>query len=289
MYYVCYDYSEVFPMSTISDANDLIAIVKIVKQILERYIFCKNTKKMLNDGYKETITLNKFYYPFEVEKSFVFQIYIMDMFVFLVNELVVCKIPFHIDALFKFSILLLESILILDGFDKIYKTNLLFLYEKRKHIKTPNIIIVTHFLLYLFSMLLITLPIAYKYKIGLFLIVAAVLYLVITLYTLKKQKLVDRQAICKTSFVKYCNIYLKNIQNKIYRIDMSASNILIKNNDDIYVYIQEAIEKEYVLKIYNVDIELIRKSVVIEKNKIDYIEIGKKKIRYSNGMWTMQN
>ena len=50
----------------------------------------------------------------------------------------ILNIPIEINVLSKFAILLLESVLVLNAFDEIYKENLMFLFENRKEVKTPN-------------------------------------------------------------------------------------------------------------------------------------------------------
>ena len=91
----------------------------------------------MNSGYKEIIVLNKFLYYFQVAKKYLCQLYIVDIII-LLNEFIVLNIPIEINVLSKFTILLLESVLVLNPFDEIYKENLVFLFENRKEIKTPN-------------------------------------------------------------------------------------------------------------------------------------------------------
>ena len=119
-------------------------------------------------------------------------------------------------------------------------------------------------------------------------ILSIILFLVITGYNFKTEKEVNNKVIYKTDFVEYGYIYLKRNFNKTYKIDMSKSNILIRNNDDIYVYLKEPITEKERINIYNVNIELIKDSLKIEKTKIDYIQIGKDKVRYRNGLWKIE-
>ena len=269
-------------MSKVSDIKDFIEIIETNIPVLRKHVFCKNTKNILNSGYKEIIVLNKFLYYFQVARKYLCQLYIVDIIIILLNEFIVLNIP--INVLSKFTILLLESVLVLNPFDEIYKENLVFLFENRKEIKTPNIILTIHFLLYLFSFALIIIPVSYQNKVGLFLILSIILFLVIIGYNFKIEKEINNKVIYKTDFVEYGYIYLKRNFNKTYKIDMSKSNILIKYNDDIYVYLKDSIQEENKIKIYNVNIELIKDSLKIEKDKIDYIQIGKEKIRYKNGL-----
>lgn len=243
----------------------------------------------MNSGYKEIIVLNKFLYYFQVARKYLFQLYIVDIIIILLNEFIVLNIPIEINVLSKFAILLLESVLVLNAFDEIYKENLVFLFENRKEVKTPNIILTIHFLLYLFSFVLIMIPVSYQNKVGLFLILSIILFLVIIGYNFKIEKEINNKVIYKTDFVEYGYIYLKRNFNKTYKIDMSKSNILIRNNDDIYVYLKDSIQEENKIKIYNVNVELIKDSLKIEKDKIDYIQIGKEKIRYKNGLWNIED
>ena len=276
-------------MSKVLDIKDFIEIIETNIPALRKYIFCKNTKNILNSGYKEIIVLNKFLYYFLVASKYLFQLYIVDIIIILLNEFLVLNNPIEINVPIKFAILLLESVLVLNPFDEIYKENLVFLFENRKEIKTPNIILTIHFLLYLFSFALIIIPVSYQNKVGLFLILSIILFLVITGYNFKIEKEINNKVIYKTDFVKYGYIYLKRNFNKTYKIDMSKSNILIKYNDDIYVYLKDSIQEENKIKIYNVNIELIKDSLKIEKDKIDYIQIGKEKIRYKNGLWNIED
>ena len=275
-------------MSKVSDIKDFIEIIETNIPALRKYVFCKNTKNILNSGYKEIIVLNKFLYYFQVARKYLFQLYIVDISIILLNEFIVLNIPIEINVPLKFAILLLESVLILNPFDEIYKENLVFLFENRKEIKTPNIILTIHFLLYLFSFVLIMIPVSYQNKVGLFLILSIILFLVIIGYNFKTEKEVNNKVIYKTNFVQYGYIYLKRNFNKTYKIDMSKSNILIRNNDDIYVYLKEPITEKERINIYNVNIELIKDSLKIEKTKIDYIQIGKDKVRYRNGLWKIE-
>lgn len=273
-------------MSKVSDIKDFIEIIETNIPVLRKHVFCKNTKNILNSGYKEIIVLNKFLYYFQVARKYLCQLYIVDIIIILLNEFIVLNIP--INVLSKFTILLLESVLVLNPFDEIYKENLVFLFENRKEIKTPNIILTIHFLLYLFSFVLIMIPVSYQNKVGLFLILSIILFLVIIGYNFKTEKEVNNKVIYKTNFVQYGYIYLKRNFNKTYKIDMSKSNILIRNNDDIYVYLKEPITEKERINIYNVNIELIKDSLKIEKTKIDYIQIGKDKVRYRNGLWKIE-
>ena len=275
-------------MSKVSDIKDFIEIIETNIPALRKYVFCKNTKNILNSGYKEIIVLNKFLYYFQVARKYLFQLYIVDIIIILLNEFIVLNIPIEINVPLKFAILLLESVLILNPFDEIYKENLVFLFENRKEVKTPNIILTIHFLLYLFSFVLIIIPVSYQNKVGLFLILSIILFLIITGCNFKIEKEVNNKVIYKTVFTKYGYIYLKRNFNKIYKIDMSKSNILIRNNDDIYIYLKEPITKEKQIKIYNVNIELIKNSIKIEKTKIDYVQIGKDQVRYRNGSWKIE-
>lgn len=277
-------------MSKISDTKDLIEIIETNIPALRKYVFCKNTKNILNSGYKEIIVLNKFLYYFQVARKYLCQLYIVDIIIIiLLNEFIVLNIPIEINVLSKFAILLLESVLVLNAFNEIYKENLVFLFENRKEVKTPNIILTIHFLLYLFSFVLIIIPVSYQNKVGLFLILSIILFLVIIGYNFKIEKEINNKVIYKTDFVEYGYIYLKRNFNKTYKIDMSKSNILIRNNDDIYVYLKDSIQEENKIKIYNVNVELIKDSLKIEKDKIDYIQIGKEKIRYKNGLWNIED
>ena len=275
-------------MSKVSDIKDFIEMIETNIPALRKYIFCKNTKNILNSGYKEIIVLNKFLYYFQVASKYLFQLYIVDIIIILLNEFLVLNNPIEINVPIKFAILLLESVLVLNPFDEIYKENLVFLFENRKEIKTPNIILTIHFLLYLFSFVLIMIPVSYQNKVGLFLILSIILFLVIIGYNFKTEKEVNNKVIYKTNFVQYGYIYLKRNFNKTYKIDMSKSNILIRNNDDIYVYLKEPITEKERINIYNVNIELIKDSLKIEKTKIDYIQIGKDKVRYRNGLWKIE-
>ena len=92
----------------------------------------------MNSGYKEIIVLNKFLYYFQVAKEYLCKLYIVDIIIILLNEFIVLNIPIEINVLSKFAILLLESVLVLNAFDEIYKENLMFLFENRKEVKTPN-------------------------------------------------------------------------------------------------------------------------------------------------------
>ena len=275
-------------MSKISDTKDLIEIIETNIPALRKYVFCKNTKNILNSGYKEIIVLNKFLYYFQVARKYLFQLYIVDIIIILLNEFIVLNIPIEINVPLKFAILLLESVLVLNPFDEIYKENLIFLFENRKEVKTPNIILTIHFLLYLFSFVLIIIPVSYQNKVGLFFILSITLFLIITGYNFKIEKEVNNKVIYKTDFVEYGYIYLKRNFNKTYKIDMSKSKILIKYNDDIYVYLKDSIQEENKIKIYNVNVELIKDSLKIEKDKIDYIQIGKDKVIYRNGLWKIK-
>ena len=82
--------------------------------------------------------MNKFLYYFQVAKKYLCQLYIVDIIIILLNEFIVLNIPIEINVLSKFAILLLESVLVLNAFDEIYKENLMFLFENRKEVKTPN-------------------------------------------------------------------------------------------------------------------------------------------------------
>ena len=276
-------------MSKVSEIKESIEIIKTSIPALRKYVFCKNTKNILNSGYKEIIILNKFLYYFQVARKYLFQLYIVNISIVLLNEFIVLNIPIEINVPLKFAILLLESVLVLNTFDEIYKENLVFLFENRKEVKTPNIILTIHFLLYLFSFVLIIIPVSYQNKVGLFLILSIILFLVIIGYNFKIEKEINNKGIYKTDFVEYGYIYLKRNFNKTYKIDMSKSNILIRNNDDIYVYLKDSIQEENKIKIYNVNVELIKDSLKIEKDKIDYIQIGKEKIRYKNGLWNIED
>ena len=276
-------------MSKVSEIKESIEIIKTSIPALRKYVFCKNTKNILNSGYKEIIILNKFLYYFQVARKYLFQLYIVNISIVLLNEFIVLNIPIEINVPLKFAILLLESVLVLNTFDEIYKENLVFLFENRKEVKTPNIILTIHFLLYLFSFVLIIIPVSYQNKVGLFLILSIILFLVIIGYNFKIEKEINNKVIYKTDFVEYGYIYLKRNYNKTYKIDMSKSNILIRNNDDIYVYLKDSIQEENKIKIYNVNVELIKDSLKIEKDKIDYIQIGKEKIRYKNGLWNIED
>lgn len=276
-------------MSKVSEIKESIEIIKTSIPALRKYVFCKNTKNILNSGYKEIIILNKFLYYFQVARKYLFQLYIVNISIVLLNEFIVLNIPIEINVPLKFAILLLESVLVLNTFDEIYKENLVFLFENRKEVKTPNIILTIHFLLYLFSFVLIIIPVSYQNKVGLFLILSIILFLVIIGYNFKIEKEINNKVIYKTDFVEYGYIYLKRNFNKTYKIDMSKSNILIRNNDDIYVYLKDSIQEENKIKIYNVNVELIKDSLKIEKDKIDYIQIGKEKIRYKNGLWNIED
>lgn len=275
-------------MSKVSDIKDFIEMIETNIPALRKYIFCKNTKNILNSGYKEIIVLNKFLYYFQVASKYLFQLYIVDISIVLLNEFIVLNIPIEINVPLKFAILLLESVLELNPFDEIYKENLIFLFENRKEVKTPNIILTIHFLLYLFSFVLIIIPVSYQNKVGLFFVLSITLFLIITGYNFKIEKEVNNKVIYKTDFVEYGYIYLKRNFNKTYKIDMSKSNILIKYNDDIYVYLKDSIQEENKIKIYNVNVELIKDSLKIEKDKIDYIQIGKDKVIYRNGLWKIK-
>ena len=275
-------------MSKVSDIKDFIEMIETNIPALRKYIFCKNTKNILNSGYKEIIVLNKFLYYFQVASKYLFQLYIVDISIVLLNEFIVLNIPIEINVPLKFAILLLESVLVLNTFDEIYKENLVFLFENRKEVKTPNIILTIHFLLYLFSFVLIIIPVSYQNKVGLFFVLSITLFLIITGYNFKIEKEVNNKVIYKTDFVEYGYIYLKRNFNKTYKIDMSKSNILIKYNDDIYVYLKDSIQEENKIKIYNVNVELIKDSLKIEKDKIDYIQIGKDKVIYRNGLWKIK-
>ena len=277
-------------MSKISDTKDLIEIIETNIPALRKYVFCKNTKNILNSGYKEIIVLNKFLYYFQVARKYLCQLYIVDIIIIiLLNEFIVLNIPIEINVLSKFAILLLESVLVLNAFNEIYKENLVFLFENRKEVKTPNIILTIHFLLYLFSFVFIIISVSYQNKVGFFLLLSIILFLVIIGYNFKIEKEINNKVIYKTDFVEYGYIYLKRNFNKTYKIDMSKSNILIRNNDDIYVYLKDSIQEENKIKIYNVNVELIKDSLKIEKDKIDYIQIGKEKIRYKNGLWNIED
>ena len=125
-------------MSKVSDIKDFIEMIETNIPALRKYIFCKNTKNILNSGYKEIIVLNKFLYYFQVASKYLFQLYIVDISIVLLNEFIVLNIPIEINVPLKFAILLLESVLVLNTFDEIYKENLVFLFENRKEVKTPN-------------------------------------------------------------------------------------------------------------------------------------------------------
>ena len=196
-------------MSKVSEIKESIEIIKTSIPALRKYVFCKNTKNILNSGYKEIIILNKFLYYFQVARKYLFQLYIVNISIVLLNEFIVLNIPIEINVPLKFAILLLESVLVLNTFDEIYKENLVFLFENRKEVKTPNIILTIHFLLYLFSFVLIIIPVSYQNKVGLFLILSIILFLVIIGYNFKIEKEINNKVIYKTDFVEYGYIYLK--------------------------------------------------------------------------------
>ena len=73
-------------------------------------------------------------------------------------------------------------------------------------------------------------------------------------------------------------------------IEMKLENKIIRTTAmiDTGNLLKEPITKEKQIKIYNVNIELIKNSIKIEKTKIDYVQIGKDQVRYRNGSWKIE-